>query len=242
MTYQEFYRFFYTIMADNELLYLIDDAKSRKFYYLMQHMLEVNKSMNLTAIREEKAVIVRHFADSLTVAPFLPQNAKIIDVGCGAGFPCLPLGIARPDLSITALDSTEKRIRYVSETAKSLELTRFDVIAARAEVVGHQKQREAFDVATARAVAALPVLCELCLPLVRVDGSFIAMKAKRGEEELANAKQAITRLGGEINAIKTLVLKNNGEEDERLLIEIKKTRSTPNDLPRSFAQISKKPL
>jgi 16S rRNA (guanine527-N7)-methyltransferase len=99
MDFLEFNDFFNTVMRCNGLSHLIDEEKSRKLYVLMNHMLEVNKSMNLTAIKEEKAVILRHFVDSLTVEPFLPQNAKILDVGCGAGFPSLPLGIFRPDFA-----------------------------------------------------------------------------------------------------------------------------------------------
>ena len=99
------------------------ESNSRKLFLLTEHLIEVSKVMNLTAIKEEKAIILKHLADSLSVADFLPENAKMIDVGCGAGFPCLPLAICRPDLTITALDSTEKRVRYVSETAKLLEVS-----------------------------------------------------------------------------------------------------------------------
>ena len=243
MDFQEFSDFFNTVMAHNGFESPVNEEQSRKFYFLMQHMLETNKSMNLTAIKEEKAVILRHFLDSLTVVPFLPQNARILDVGCGAGFPCLPVGIFRPDLTIVALDSTEKRIRYVESTAKSLSLPHFTAIAARAEALAHQKQyRAAFDVVTARAVAALPVLSELCLPFVRVGGSFIAMKATKGAEELAAAERGIARLGGEVAAVKNITLEGGGEHDERLLIEIKKVKQTPTDLPRAYAKIVKKPL
>ena len=243
MNFTEFSDFFNTVMAHNGFSYLADTEKSRKLYFLMQHMLEVNKSMNLTAIKEEKGVVVRHFLDSLTVEPFLPENAKILDVGCGAGFPCLPIGIFRPDLTITALDSTEKRIRYVQDTADRLEIPRFHAICARAEEFGHQKgHRESYDVVTARAVAALPALAELCLPLVRVGGIFVAMKARQGEEELAAAMSAITRLGGEVVATKNVTLSSPGESDERLLIEIKKVKATPDDLPRAWGKILKKPL
>lgn len=243
MDFLEFSGFLNTVMAHNEFSPLVTEQESRKLYFLMNHMLEVNKSMNLTAIKEEKAVIVRHFLDSLTVLPFLPENAKILDVGCGAGFPSLPVGIFRPDLAITALDSTEKRINYVKDTAKSLALPHFTAIAARAEdLAGDPRHREQYDVVTARAVAALPVLAELCLPFVRPGGSFVAMKAKRGEEELAAAQSAISRLGGEVKATKTVILKGEGEEDERLLIEVKKIKQTPKEFPRAYAKILKKPL
>lgn len=243
MEFLEFDGFLNTVIAHNEFPYPVTEAQSRKLYFLMDHMLKVNKSMNLTAIKEEKAVIVRHFLDSLTILPFLPENAKMLDVGCGAGFPSLPVGIFRPDLAITALDSTEKRIKYVQETAKSLEIPRFTAIAARAEdLAGDCRHREQYDVVTARAVAALPVLAELCLPFVRLGGSFVAMKAKRGEEELLAARCAITRLGGEVHATRTVILKSEGEEDERLLIDIKKIKHTPQDFPRAYAKIVKKPL
>ena len=243
MEFVEFNAFLNTVMADNGFSHLCDEAKSRKLYFLMQHMLEVNKSMNLTAIKEEKGVVVRHFVDSLTVEPFLPENAKILDVGCGAGFPCLPIGVFRPDLTITALDSTEKRIRYVQDTANRLEIPHFRAITARAEEFGHQKdRRESYDVVTARAVAALPALSELCLPLVRVGGTFVAMKARQGEDELAAAQNAIARLGGEVIGIKSIALKAQSECDERLLIEIKKVKPTPSELPRAWGKILKKPL
>ena len=233
---------FNTVMTDNGFSDFVSESVSRKFQNLSDYMLETNKSMNLTAIKEENAVILRHFADSLTVARFLPKNAKILDVGCGAGFPCLPLGICRPDLQITALDSTEKRIRYVESAAKMLELTGFCALAARAEDAAHSAMRESFDICTARAVAALPVLAELCLPFVRVGGRFIAMKAKRGEEELTAAKNGIARLGGAVVKVHEITLRGNGEEDARLLIEIEKIAPTPKEFPRAYAKILKRPL
>ena len=243
MDFLEFNDFFNTVMGCNGLSHLIDEEKSRKLYILMNHMLEVNKSMNLTAIKEEKAVILRHFVDSLTVEPFLPQNAKILDVGCGAGFPSLPLGIFRPDLQITELDSTEKRIRYVKDTASMLEIPHFTAIAARAEELAHQiPHREQCDIVTARAVAALPVLSELCLPFVKQGGRFIAMKAKRGDEELAAARSAIAKLGGAVEKNLCITLQDEGEQDERQLIEIKKVGATPKELPRAYAKIAKRPL
>ena len=243
MEFTEFSTFLNTVSVDNHLSHLIDENKSRKLYYLMVHMLEVNKSMNLTAIKEERAVVVRHFLDSLTVAAFLPENANILDVGCGAGFPCLPLGICRPDLTITALDSTEKRIKYVRDTAKTLEIPHFTAITARAEELAHSEAyRERFDVVTARAVAALPALAELSIPFVRLGGHFIAMKAKRGEEELAAAESAISKLGGKTLQVHALTLTDGADTDERLLIDVEKIAQTPSALPRAWGKIIKKPL
>ncbi len=242
ISYNEFSAIFHTIMADNGQGSFATEAYSRKFYLLTEHLLEVSKIMNLTAIKEEKAIILRHFADSLTVAPFLPQNAKIIDIGCGAGFPCLPLAICRPDLHITALDSTEKRIRYVNETAKLLELTNLTGITARAEEAGREALRETFDAATARAVADLPVLSELCLPFVRPGGVFLAMKAARAPEELEKARPAFKKLGGAVLGSHNITLHGEAETDSRVIIEIAKTARTPKEYPRAYAKIVKKPL
>lgn len=243
MDFIEFDTFLNTVAADNHVSGILDHYKSKKLYFLMTHMLEVNKSMNLTSIKDERDVVVRHFIDSLTVAAFLPQNAKILDVGCGAGFPCLPLGVCRPDLTITALDSTEKRIKYVRETANALEIPHFTAITARAEELAQDRShRAAYDVVTARAVAALPVLSELCLPFVHHGGKFVAMKAKRGMEELAAAENGIRKLGGEVTSVNALTIVAAGENDERLLIEITKKRETPMQYPRPYAKILKKPL
>ena len=209
---------------------------------MTEHMLEVNEKMNLTAIKNVDSVILLHYVDSLTAEPFLPQNARVADIGCGAGFPCLPLALCRPDLSLLAVDSTEKRINYVKETARLLNCPNLEAIAMRAEDGGKGAFREQFDVCTARAVAALPALSELCLPYVKVGGKFLAMKGKRGEEELRDAQSAIKRLGGECVGVHTVKLTYNGEEDTRFLFEIEKIKPTPADLPRPWAKILKRPL
>lgn len=241
MDFEQFSAIFDTVMGENQLLHLKTAENTQKFADLTARMLEVNKQMNLTAITDPRAVILLHFADSLTVAGFLPQNARVIDVGCGAGFPCLPLAITRPDLKLHALDSTEKRIRYVRETAELLGLS-LEATAARAEDAAKGKMREAFDIATGRAVAALPLLAELCLPFVRVGGSFLAMKGPRGEEELREAASAIKRLGGEVKALYPITLHDGEREEHRTIIEIKKVRPTPSEFPRPWAKMLKKPL
>ena len=227
----------------NALSVDLTDEKAEKLYELTKIMLEVNKSMNLTAITDEDAIIVKHYADSLTVSKYIPENATVIDVGCGAGFPCLPLAIFREDLRITALDSTAKRIRYIDDTAKKLGITNIVPIAARAEELGKQSgYRESFDVATARAVAALPVLSELCLPFVKIGGSFISMKASQGEQEAIDARNAVRICGGSIKSVDKLVLLSPDSSDERTIISVSKLSSIPSKYPRHYSQITKKPL
>jgi 16S rRNA (guanine527-N7)-methyltransferase len=229
-------------MALNGFSDLVKSDESRKFYELTERMLTVNEYMNLTAIKDPAAIILLHYADSLTAARFLPENAKIADIGCGAGFPCLPLAICRPDLSILALDSTEKRIQYVKQTAELLKCENLSAVAMRAEEAGKGGYREQFDVCTARAVASLPALSELCLPFVRIGGTFLAMKGKKGEEELKEATSAIKKLGGEVAELHAITLRSQVEEDTRYLIEIKKVKPTPAEFPRQWARILKKPL
>ena len=243
MEFSEFKTELARVFQKNAISVALDDQKAEKLYELTQIMLEVNRSMNLTAITDEKAVIVKHYADSLTLSDYIPQNAKMIDVGCGAGFPCLPLAVFRQDIEIIALDATAKRIKYVAETAQRLRLDNIVAIAARAEELGKNKTyRESFDVATARAVAAMPILSELCLPFVKKGGAFIAMKASQGEQEAAEAKNAIKICGGEINAVDKLTLLSDDGSDTRVIISVLKTASTPEKYPRHYSQISKKPL
>lgn len=214
-----------------------------QFWRLTERMSEVNAVMNLTAIKEPAAVVAKHYADSLLFLADLPEGARMLDVGCGAGFPSLPLAIARPDLQITALDSTAKRVRYVAETAELLGLSNVETCVARAEEAAQTPaMRERFDFVTARAVAALPVLCELCLPFVRVGGSFLALKGRLGTEA-DDAKNAIRTLGGQLqNRRSGSLVCPDGTEEERVLLTICKAAHTPRSYPRAFAQMSKKPL
>ena len=213
-----------------------------KFMLLTEIMLEENEKYNLTAIKEPNKIILNHYADCAALAAILPKGAKIADVGCGAGFPTLPVAILRPDLNILGIDSTAKRINYVNSVKDTLGLSGVTAITARAEDVGKSDMRESFDIVTARAVAAMRVLCELCLPLVKPGGQIIAMKGKNAEFELSEAKKAISLLGGKINATHMVRLSDDDEEIIHHLIILDKKIKTPAVYPRPFAQISKKPL
>ena len=244
MEYQHFSESFVRIFRQNRLEKYVNQDIIRAFFDLTERMLAVNEYMNLTAITDPDAVILLHYADSLTVAEYLPQNARVVDIGCGAGFPTLPLAITRPDLSILALDSTAKRVDYVAQTAKMLRLTHLEAISCRAEDGASPENplRESFDCAISRAVANLPVLGELCLPYVRVGGIFVAMKAAQAEQELALARGGIAKLGGRVSRVVPLELVGLDGIAERNLILVEKIEKTPKIYPRNFAQIKKKPL
>ncbi len=216
----------------------------RTLYQLTEHMTTVGQSLNLTAIKEPEDIILKHYIDSLTVSSLIPENAKVLDVGCGAGFPTFPLAIFRRDIEITALDSTAKRTKYVHETAELLHLNHVHVVTARAEEYAQNSCfREQFDIVTARAVASLSILAELCLPLCRIGGFFIAMKAKQAEEELYKAQNAIQTCGGKVLQCSDInLISNQQTTDARVLITIQKFFSSPKNFPRHFSKISKKPL
>ena len=243
MEFIEFKKELENIFEKNSLSDLVTDERVQKLYDLTHIMLEVNKSMNLTAITDEKAIILKHYADSLTVSKYIPQNARVIDVGCGAGFPCLPLAIFRADLTITALDATAKRIKYVQETADKLGLDNVLAIAARAEDFAKLSDyRESYDVATARAVASLPVLSELCLPFVKLGGKFVAMKASQGEIEASEAANAIKLCGGSLISVDRFSLVSDTDSDTRVIVSVSKVSQTPSKYPRHYSQIVKKHL
>lgn len=220
---------------------LLDDTALDRFDTYARLLCAWNEKINLTAITDPQEIVVKHFADSLSLlqAAGFPQNATLIDVGTGAGFPGLALKIARPDLRVTLLDSTKKKLTVLEDISGALGLS-VELLHLRAEDAGKQAAyREQFDFATARAVANLRELAEYCLPFVRVGGRFLAMKSAKTEAELADAKAAIRLLGGKTAAVRTVALSEAGE---RTVIEIEKTSPTPALYPRASAKIARFPL
>ena len=210
-----------------------------QFKQYFKILVEWNEKMNLTAITDEEGVYLKHFYDSVTIAfDFKFNNQSIVDVGAGAGFPSIPLKIIYPDLKITIVDSLTKRITFLNHLFKELALTDCKAISVRAEDYA-KDNREKCDIVMARAVARLNILDELCLPLVKVGGYFLALKGLKADEELQEAKRGIDILGGSVEEIVDFTLTNN---DHRSNIIIKKVKTTPNKFPRMFAKIKKQPL
>ena len=248
MNKTEFISLFLDLSRLNNLL--IDEPTAEKFYLLCNCLVETNKIHNLTAIKEEKDIMVKHFIDSLLISQYIPENARLLDVGCGPGFPSLPLAIYRPDITVLGVDSTSKKINYVNETAKKLGLANISAISARAEDMAKTDMRESYDFVTARAVASLPVLTELCLPFTKIGGIFLAMKAQNSDEEIKASLRAIDKCGGEYykTVFKKLRATDDSEADAeeknetRSLIIVKKVKKTPEIYPRHYSKITKKPL
>ena len=219
-----------------------DSVMDLKFNTFYEELIRVNEYMNLTAITERDEVYCKHFLDSLTILKAINNkndNIKLLDVGSGAGFPAIPLAITTNNLDITIIDALGKRIKFLNELINKLELTNVKALHKRAEEYSNE-MREAYDITTARAVARLPMLCELCLPLTKVGGCFIAMKAQSASLELEEDKKAIDILGGKLENVLELKLPN--DIGTRAIIIIRKVKETPAKYPRAFAKIKEKPL
>lgn len=203
-------------------------------------LVEKNKVMNLTAITEPADIAALHFLDSAALLALADlQGRTVADVGTGAGFPGMPLRILEPSIHLTLLDSLQKRIGFLKEVCADLGLEDVDCIHARAEEFA-ASHRERFDIVTSRAVASLPLLAELCLPLVKRDGYFLSMKSVDSGGELAGASHAIEVLGGAVERTEDYAIP--GTNVRHRLIFIKKVRETPKKYPRTFAKIKKNPL
>ena len=222
-----------------ELKLTLSDAQVETICAFGEALLEKNQVMNLTAITEPAEVAKLHFLDCLSLLNLLDfQGKTVIDVGCGAGFPGVPLKIAQPNLTLTLLDSLRKRIDWLSETLPALGVEAA-CVSARAEefALAH---REEYDVAVSRAVARLNVLSELCLPLVRVGGAFLAMKGVDSDEELSQAASGVALLGGKLERIADYPVPGAGVIHRAVVI--RKVRPTPKGYPRRFAKIKQNPL
>lgn len=225
----------------NEMEIMLNEQQIHQFYQYMELLLDWNEKINLTAITEPEEIIVKHFIDSLTIAKHIKENAKLIDVGTGAGFPGIPLKIIREDIEITLLDSLNKRINFLNEVIEKLNLSKIQAIHSRVEDFAKNKEkRESFDYATSRAVANLSTLSEYLIPLVKRGGDAISMKGSEVEEEIKQSQRAISLLGGKIETIETFQLPQS--DINRNIIIIHKIQSTPSKYPRKAGMPSKEPI
>lgn len=220
----------------------LSETQKEQFQTYYQLLVEWNEKMNLTSITEEYDVYLKHFYDSITPSFYYDFNGElsICDVGAGAGFPSIPLKIVFPELKVTIVDSLNKRIQFLNHLAAELGLQDVSFVHDRAESYGKGAYRESYDIVTARAVARLTVLSELCLPLVKKGGQFIALKSSKGEEELQEANFAINILGG--NVKETFSFELPEDAGERQMIVIDKRRQTSKKYPRKPGTPNKSPL
>ena len=242
MDFTTFSQIFSSAAAKNGIL-PPNEAQTQQFYRFTERLLEVNTHTNLTAIREPVGVVDKHYIDSLLAMHLIPEGVRVLDLGCGPGFPSIPLAIMRPDLEITALDSTAKKIDFVQKSAEILQLSNLKGVSGRAEDAKLRKELGKYDIVVSRAVARLNILCELCLPYLKIGGSLVAMKGAKYEEELAEAASAIKILGAETTKIeqkKLITAENQAETRGMVVIQLKK--QSPAQYPRAYAAILKKPL
>lgn len=215
----------------------------QQFKQYFEILVEWNEKMNLTAITDLQSVYLKHFYDSISIAFYVDFTKKqsVCDVGAGAGFPSLPLKICFPQLEITIVDSLNKRIQFLTHLSEQLKLSEVNFVHARAEEFGQNPlYREKFDIVTARAVARLSVLSELCVPLAKKGGQFVAMKAAAAQDELLDAEKGLTILGAEKKEEFTFLLPI--EDSERSLFIFEKIKSTPKKYPRKPGVPNKTPL
>lgn len=220
----------------------LSDRQIEQLTAYANEILEINKSVNLTAVRDEEEFISRNLIDSLLLKPYLKNTGeKVLDLGTGGGFPGIPLAIACPDDHFTLVDATQKKVDAVEKAASKLGLTNVTFLCARAEEMGKKAEyRAQFDAVVTRAVASLRILTELSLPLLRLHGELIAMKSAKYQEEIDEADKTLQVLGGKI----TQVDQRNILHSEMLhvIIVVEKTKTTPEKYPRVYAKIKKQPL
>ncbi len=233
------------ILINGCKLYNIDISKEQINMLLkyMDMLKEWNKKVNLTSIVDDEGIIKKHFLDSISIfnTELIKDNISLVDVGTGAGFPGIPIKIINPTVKVTLIDSLKKRVNFLKEVICELKLKGINAVHGRCEDFANQKDyREQYDIATARAVASLPVLCEYCLPYVKIGGSFIAMKGPSVIEELDVSGNAVKVMGGELKE----VIDTNiyGEDLNHKLVVVKKKKLSPIKYPRKAGKIEKNPI
>lgn len=238
MELEEFQNVFGQECEKNKIQY--NEEKGEELYQYMNLILEWNEKINLTAIKDEKEFIVKHFIDSLTIGEWIKAGKRILDIGTGAGFPGVPLKIYYPDLKVTLIDSVKKKIMVLEDVIEKLKLDRIEALHIRAEELAKDSNyREKFDFVTTRAVSSLATISEYMLPFVKIDGKAICMKGPNIEQELKEAEKVIKLLGGEIEKIEKIEI--NGEF-ERNIIMIKKLKRTDDKYPRGQGKPAKEPI
>ncbi|WP_374048109.1 16S rRNA (guanine(527)-N(7))-methyltransferase RsmG [Clostridium sp. MB40-C1] len=238
-------RIYYDILetACNSLGLELDEEKYNQFIQYKDLLKEWNEKVNLTAIKEDEEIIKKHFIDSMKIFQFHPlkNSKKIIDIGTGGGFPGIPMKIIRPDIDIVLLDSLRKRINVLDDILYKIGIDDVITMHGRAEEYGvREEHREQYDAVVSRAVANLAVLSEFCIPYVKVGGYFVAMKGPSVDEEIENAKKAVSILGGKIEGI--IEVDIEGSDLNHNLVIVKKVKNTPRKYPRKAGMITKNPL
>ncbi len=219
----------------------LNESQIEKFYIYMNTLLAWNEKMNLTAIINPNEIILKHFIDSIIISKYVHENANVVDVGTGAGFPGIPLKIVRNDINMILIDSLNKRINFLQEVIKELKLSKIEAIHSRVEEFARKKEyREKFDYATSRAVANLSTLSEYLVPLIKIGGRCICMKGPNVDDEIMEGKNAILILGGELEKIDKLKLPDS--DICRTIITVEKVKNTPLKYPRKPGLPAKEPL
>lgn len=223
---------------------VLDNDQINKFIKYKELLKEWNNKINLTAITEDKQILMKHFIDSLEVVKYINKNSTVIDVGTGAGFPGIVIAIYfKGDIKITLIDALNKRIDFLEEVIKELNLLNIEIVHARAEEFGQkEKYRESYDYAVSRAVAPLNILLEFDIPFIKVGGKCLLLKGTKLNEEIQKSNKALEKVNSKITNIYKYNYILDGEEYNRNIVEITKEKETPNKYPRNYGKIKKSPL